>query len=356
MQPRQPGTAAQPRLRPHQANRPRPAADCPGLPVGAAPNLPSLRAGSSRKGRNAAPLCVVGSVPPIAPPAALNRPEPSPAPPCCPPPPRLHARLSTEEPPTAATGIPRRSVDRPSARTSLLRAASDSFFPLGPFSRAARSLPPFFRSARQLLGPAAAPSPAPQPRAAHSASPAQQPRLRAPGNRRALPLTPGPLSARPNRSRRSSREAATAAPLRVVGACPPSRPGRFKSAPSRLRPSLLPSPLSFARSPSTEEPATAAAVISELRRPPLRADSLLRAASDSFSPLVSFTVLPSTSRYLVFSVFVGFPSFGRELRRPWSPAMAATALAPFRPRNGMAATPFSPRALRVPSVGQFGEP
>ena len=50
---------------------------------------------------------------------------------------------------------------------------------------------------------------------------------------------------------------------------------------------------------------------------------------------------------LFFSRFVGFPSLGRKLRGPWSPAMAATALAPVSGRrNGMAVTPFSPRVSR----------
>ena len=85
----------------------------------------------------------------------------------------------------------------------------------------------------------------------------------------------------------------------------------------------LPSPLSFSRSPSTEEPATAAAVISELRRPPLHADSLLRAASVSFFPLVSFAVLPSISRYLFFSFLLASRALAASSaghgRRPWRP-------------------------------------
>ena len=156
-------------------------------------------------------------------------------------------------------------------------------------------------------------------------------------------LFPPPSSrATRNRQRRSSRNRARSS--RIVGASPAPRP-RFKGSrtPARTR---LPSPLSFSRSPSTEEPATAAAVILELRRPPPHETPSPSRLCSGFHRGETRRTLPSPPM-LFFSRFVGFPSLGRELRGPWSPAMAATVLAPVSGRrNGMAATPFSPRVSR----------
>jgi len=193
------------------------------------------------------------------------------------------------------------------------------------------------------------PSSAKQPPAQH----------RAPASR-AQPLTARARLSAPSSPPRSSEPPGLAAcrnrPTPRRGSVPPSCPGRFKSAPSRLRPSLLPPALIFAfaehhgrpqpsprglRAPSTAPPRGQPPPsrlrlhfpLGELRRPPL--------------------YLPVS----LFLVFVGFPSLGRELRGPWSPAMAATALAPvFGRRNGMAATPPSSPELTGALGGQFGEP
>ena len=190
----------------------------------------------------------------------------------------------------------------------------------------------------QLLGPVAAP--------AQQAAPGNRPRLRAQTLTARARLS-APSSPRAPRNRPARPHAATA-PTPRRGSVPPLAPGRFKSAPSRLRPSLLPPALIFTfaehrgrpqpsprglRAPSTAPPRGQPPPsrlrlhfpLGELRRPPL------------------YLPVHLTPR------FVGFLSLGRKLRGPWSPAMAATALAAVPGRqNGMAATPFSPRALGCP--------
>ena len=175
---------------------------------------------------------------------------------------------------------------------------------------------------------------------------------RQPPTPRAQPLTARARLSAPSSPPRSSEPPGLAAchncPTPRRGSVPPLAPGRFKSAPSRLRPSLLPPALIFAfaehrgslqpsprglRAPSTAPPRGQPPPsrlclhfpLGELLRPPL------------------YLPVHLTPR------FVGFLSLGRKLRGPWSPAMAATALAAVPGRqNGMAATPFSLRALGCP--------
>jgi len=205
-----------------------------------------------------------------------------------------------------------------------------SLFPARPASRRPSRAP-------QLLGPAAAP--------AQQAAPGNRPRPRAQTLTARARLS-APSSPRAPRNRPARPHAATA-PTPRRGSVPPSRPAalnrhRAVSAPPccpalvsalavhRGRPQPSPRDL---RAPSTAPPRGQPPPsrlrlhfpLGELRRPPL--------------------YLPVS----LFLVFVGFPSLGRELRGPWSPAMAATALAPVSGRrNGMAATPFSPRAHGCP--------
>ena len=132
-------------------------------------------------------------------------------------------------------------------------------------------------------------------------------RTRQPPTPRAQPLTArarlsAPSSPRAPRNRPARPHAATA-PTPRRGSVPPLAPGRFKSAPSRLRPSLLP----HSRFCVCHAPRKAATVAprspSSVDRPSAR-NSLLRATSVSISPLVSFAVLPSISPSSLFLVLL----------------------------------------------------
>ena len=194
-------------------------------------------------------------------------------------------------------------------------SAHMAFFPRGPFT-----LSPLPRSARQPPAQPRAPAARPSSRAS-LASRAEQP----PTPPRPAADCPGPpVSAGPNlprpRSVSHNHRRTTPAPRASWARRPHLGLVLKEPDPARIR---LLSPLSLSRSPSTEEPAIAAAVISELRRPPLRADSLLRAASVSISPLVSFAVLPSISRYPFFSFLLASRALAASSaghgRRPWRP-------------------------------------
>jgi hypothetical protein len=135
-----------------------------------------------------------------------------------------------------------------------------------------------------LAGPARS---APQLPLPHSLSPLE------PLTRRAHMSRPSPTSAHS-----LSAEAATVVrrprpPPRDVGAFPSPRPCLFKKG-SRGRPriSCRVSPFPLASLCLREPPPE----VSKLRRPPLRADSLLRAVSAPFFPAVRTLSLPSLSR------------------------------------------------------------
>ena len=98
-----------------------------------------------------------------------------------------------------------------------------SLFPARPASRRPSRAP-------QLLGPAVAP--------AQQAAPGNRPRPRAQTLTARARLSV-PSSPRAPRNRPARPHAATA-PTPRRGSVPPLAPGHFKSAPSRLRPSLLP--------------------------------------------------------------------------------------------------------------------
>ena len=159
-----------------------------------------------------------------------------------------------------------------------------------------------------------------------------------------------PSSSSSNRPHAPGEIAAELRPLLTRrGSVPPLAPGRFKSAPSRLRPSLLPrSRFCACRAPrkaATVAPGSPSSVDAPPRGqpPPSRLRLLF--------PLGELRRPPLYLPVSLFLVFVGFPCLGRELRGPWSPAMAATALAPVSGRrNGMAATPLLPPRSPVPSV------
>ena len=166
------------------------------------------------------------------------------------------------------------------------------FRPAGPFFRGPLTLLSLFPArpasrrpshAPQLLGPAAAP--------AQQAAPGNRPRPRAQTLIARARLS-APSSPRAPRNRPARPHAATA-PLHVVGACPPSRPAALNRHRAISAPPCCPalvSALAVHRGRPQPSPR-------DLRAPatPLRADSLLRAASVSISPLVSFSVLPSIS-------------------------------------------------------------
>ena len=150
----------------------------------------------------------------------------------------------------------------------------------------------------------AQPGTAAQPRA--SVSPAQQPRLRPhQATARAQPLTAqAHLSAPPPTSR--SPRAATVAHERRRGSTPPRASAASNSSPTPPRAPGCPRS-HFRACQAPRKAATAAAMVTEIRHRrarDLRADSLLRAASVSISPLVSFAVLPSISPCISLLIFL----------------------------------------------------
>ena len=195
----------------------------------------------------------------------------------------------------------------------------------------------------------AQPGTAAQPRA--SASLAQQPRLRPhQATARAQPLTArAHLSAPPPTSR--SPRAATVAHERRRRSAPPRASAASNSSPTPPRAPGCP-PLSFSRLPSTEEGRNRRC--RGRRDPPSSSSGPPRGQPPPSRLRLHFPLgeLLRPPLYLPVHLtprFVGFLSLGRKLRGPWSPAMVATALAAVPGRqNGMAATPFSPRALGCP--------
>ena len=192
--------------------------------------------------------------------------------------------------------------------------------------RPAHSPLPLPRSARQPPAQPRAPAARPSSRASPTAAPAQQ---ATPGNRprpRAQTLTArarlsAPSSPRAPRNRPARPHAATA-PTPRRGSVPPSRPAALNRHRAVSAPPCCP-PLSLSRLPCTEEARSRRPEVSELRRPPLHANTLLRAASVSISPLVSFAVLPSISRYLFFSFLLASRALAASSaghgRWPWRP-------------------------------------